>query len=62
MRSGCHLVETYSIRRQIFPSQKQQLSPRSPEQRELGLNDFMSRLPEAGKQYYKDVVRAFDHR
>ncbi|EPS93640.1 hypothetical protein FOMPIDRAFT_1026458 [Fomitopsis schrenkii] len=27
----------------------------TPDQRELGLNDFMSRLPEAGKQYYQDV-------
>ncbi|KZT63703.1 hypothetical protein DAEQUDRAFT_733533 [Daedalea quercina L-15889] len=27
----------------------------TPEQRELGLNEFMKSLPEAGKQYYKDV-------
>ncbi|KAH9932591.1 uncharacterized protein B0H18DRAFT_986392 [Fomitopsis serialis] len=27
----------------------------TPEQRELGLNEFMARLPDAGKQYYKAV-------
>ncbi|TFY61698.1 hypothetical protein EVJ58_g4354 [Rhodofomes roseus] len=29
----------------------------TPEQRELGLNEFMASLPEAGKQYYKDVSK-----
>ncbi|EGO00642.1 hypothetical protein SERLA73DRAFT_178507 [Serpula lacrymans var. lacrymans S7.3] len=29
-----------------------------PEQRELGLNDFMARLPEVGRDYYKNTYSA----
>ena len=65
MPCGCRQAAIYSERKSVpvyffgFEANLISILPRET-QRGLGLYDFMSRLPEATKEYYRDTVFMLD--